>query len=184
MSSSSCERTVLLVNSSFSRDWSRKRHEKRAVGRSLLHNLIALASMVRTATLYMQVGALRDQQQLWENCFLKMFVRRRLWKVAAPLKRRKQPNVRTRRDCLGSKRGCHGVGSCLPVRARSLEPSAADCSKRGGVCEMGRRAYAPPNSPGGARATSPRVYVRWLPGALVPAAPCAHAAARSAWPFA
>ena len=37
---------------------------------------------------------------------------------------------------------------------------------------------APPNAPGGARATSPRFYVRWLPGALVPAAPCAHAAAR------
>ena len=55
-----------------------QRHEKRAVGRSLLHNLIALASMVRTATLNMQLGVLRDQQQLWENCFLKMFVRRRL----------------------------------------------------------------------------------------------------------
>jgi hypothetical protein len=177
VSSRSCERAVLLVNSSFSRDWSRKRHEKRAVGRSLLHSLIALASMVRTATLNMQLEALRDQQQLWENCFLKMFVRRRLWKDATPLKRRKQPNVRARRACLGSKRGCHGAGWCLPVRARSLEPSAAKCSKRGGACEMGRRAYAPPNAPGGARATSPRVYVRWLPGALVPAAPCAHAAA-------
>jgi len=44
--------------------------------------------------------------------------------------------------------------------------------------------YMPPNAPGGARATSPRIYVRWPPGALVPAAPCAHAAARSAWPFA
>ena len=64
------ERAVLLVNSS-SRDWSHKRHEKRAVGRSLSHNLITLASMVRTATLNMQLGALRDQQQLWENCFLK-----------------------------------------------------------------------------------------------------------------
>ena len=78
MSRSNCERAVLVVNSSFSWDWSRKRHEKRAVGRRLLHNLIALASMVRTATLNMQLGALRDQQQLWENCFLKMFVRRRL----------------------------------------------------------------------------------------------------------
>ena len=105
-------------------------------------------------------GALRDQQQLWENCSLKMFVRRRLWKDATPLKRRKQPNVRARRACLGSKRGCHGAGWCLPVRARSLEPSAAKCSKRGGACEMGRRAYALPNAPGGARATSPRVYVR------------------------
>jgi len=70
MSSSSCERAVLLVNSSFSRDRSRKRHEKRAAGRSFLHNLIKSASMVRTATLNMQLGALRDQQQLWENCFL------------------------------------------------------------------------------------------------------------------
>jgi len=177
MSSSSCERAVLLVNSSFSRDRSRKRHEKRAVGRSLLHNLITLASMVRTATLIMQVGALRDQQQLWENCFLKMFVRRRLWKDAAPLKRRKQPTVRARRARLGSKRGCHGAGWCLPVRARSLEPSTAKCSKRGGACEMRRRAYAPPNAPGGARATSPRVYVRCLPGALVPAARSARPSA-------
>jgi len=47
---------------------------------------------------------------------------------------------------------------------------------------MGRRAYAPPNAPGEARASSPRVYVRWLPGALVPAVPCAHAAAQSAQP--
>ena len=34
------------------------------VGRSLLHNIIALASMVRTATLNMQLGALHDQQYL------------------------------------------------------------------------------------------------------------------------
>ena len=57
----SCERAVLLVNSSFSRDWTRKTHEKHAVGRSLLHNLITLASMVWTATLHMQLGALHDQ---------------------------------------------------------------------------------------------------------------------------
>ena len=95
----------------------RKRHEKRAVGHSLLHKLIALASMVRTATLNMQLEALRDQQQLWENCFLKMFVRRRLWKDATPLKRRKQPNVRSRRAYLGSNRGCHGAGWCRSVRA-------------------------------------------------------------------
>jgi len=124
VSSSSCERAVLLVKSSFSRDRSRKRHEKRAVGCSLLHNLVILASMVRTATLNMQLGSLRDQQQLWENCFLKMLVRRRLWKDATPLKRRKQ-NVRARKARLGSKRGCHGAGWCLPVHVRSLEPSAA-----------------------------------------------------------
>ena len=56
-----------------------------------MHNLVALASMVRTATLNMQVGALRDQQQLWENCFLKMFVRRRLWKDTVPLNGAKSP---------------------------------------------------------------------------------------------
>ena len=100
----------LAVNSSFSRVRSRKRHEKRAPGHSLLHNLIALASMVRYATLNMQLRALRDQQQLRENCFLKMFVRRRLWKVAASLQRRKQPKVTVRRARLGSKRGCHGAG--------------------------------------------------------------------------
>jgi len=118
VSSSSCEKAVLLVNSSFSRDRSRKRHEKRAVGRSLLHNLITLVSMVRTATLHVQLGALRDQQQLWENCFLKMFVRRSLWKDAVPLKRRKRPNVRARRAGLGPKPGCHGAsGACRSVRA-------------------------------------------------------------------
>ena len=138
MSSSSCERAVLLVNSSFSRDWSRKRHEKRAVGRSLLHNLITLASIVQTATLHVQLGALRDQQQLWENCFLKMFVRRRLWEDA-PLKRCKQPNVRARRARQGPKPGCHGAGWCLPPSVRSLGVCAAKCSKNG-ACEMGRRA--------------------------------------------
>ena len=163
MSSSSCEGAVLLVNSSYSRDRSRKRHEKRAVGRSLLHNLITLASMVRTAALNMQLGALRDQQQLWENCFLKMFVRRRLWNVAVSLQRRKQPNVTARRARLGSKRGGHGAGWRLPPRARSLEPRAAKCLEKSVTCEMSRRAYTPPNAPGRARATSPRVYVRRPP---------------------
>jgi len=49
---------------------------------------------------------------------------------------------------------------------------------------MGRRAYALPNAPGGTRVTWPRVYVRCLTGALVPAAPCARAVAWSARPFA
>ena len=57
-----------------------------------------------------------------------------------PLKQCKQPNVRARRARLGSMRGCHGAGWCLPVRARSLEPSAVECSKRGGACEVGRPA--------------------------------------------
>jgi len=81
VSNSSCEGAVLRESSWFSSSWfsrvrSRKRHEKRAAGHSLQHSLIALASMVRSATLNMQVGALRDQQQLRENCFVKMFVRR------------------------------------------------------------------------------------------------------------
>jgi len=87
----------------------------------------------------------------------------------SPPKRRKKPKVRARIARLGFKRGCHGAGWCLPVRRRSLESSAAKFLKRGGACEMGRRAYAPPNAPG---ATLPRVYVRWLPCALVPP-PCA-----------
>ena len=132
----------------------------------------------------MQLGALRDLRQLRESCFLKMFVRRRLWNVAVSLQRRKQPNVTARRARLGSKRGGHGAGWCLPPRARSLEPRAAKCLEKSVTCEISRRAYTPPNAPGRARATSPRVYVRRPPGALVPAAPCAHAAARSAWPFA
>ena len=118
MSNSSCKRAVLLVNSSFSRDQTRKRHEKRAVGRSLLHNLITLASMVRTATLNMQLGALRDQQQLWENHFLKMFVRRRLWKDASPLKQRKQPNVRAQELAWGlSETDMGQAGACRSVCA-------------------------------------------------------------------
>ena len=144
----------LAVNTSFSRVRSRKRHEKRAPGHSLLHNLIALASMVQFATLNMQLGALRDQRQLRESCFLKIFVCRRLWNVAASLQRRKQPKVTARRARLGSKQSGHGAGWCLPPRVRSLEPCAAKCSKKSGACEMGRRAYTPPNAPGRARATS------------------------------
>ena len=49
---------------------------------------------------------------------------------------------------------------------------------------MGRCAYTPPNAPGEARSTSPSVNARWPPDTLVPADPCAHAAAQSAWPFA
>jgi len=49
---------------------------------------------------------------------------------------------------------------------------------------MGRCAYTPPNAPGEARFTSPSVNARLPSGALVPAAPCAHAAAQSAWLFA
>ena len=135
MSSTSCEGAVLRVSSSFSRVRSCKRHKKHAAGQSLLHNLIALASMVRSGTINMQLGALRDQR-----CCVKMFVRRRL-KFADPLKQRQQPKVRARRARLGSKRGCHGAGWCQPPRACSLEPCAAKCSKRSGACEMGRRGY-------------------------------------------
>ena len=42
----------------------------------------------------MQLGALRDQQQLQENYFLKMFVRSKLWKVADPLKQHEESKVR------------------------------------------------------------------------------------------
>ena len=167
----------MLVNSSFSRDWSpQKTRETRSRTQSPaqphrigLHgpdcnSKYAAGSPARPAA---GVGELFSKnvraQEALERC--------------NPLKRRKQPNVRARRVYLGSKRGCHGAGWCLPVRARSMEPSAATCSKRGRACEMGRRTYAPPKAPGGARATSPRVYVRLSPGALVPAAPCAHAAA-------
>jgi len=149
-----------------------------------IYNIPLVRRECECEILHVHLGALRDQEQLWENCFLKMFVRRRLWEDADPLQRRKRPNVRARRTRLGPNPGCHGASWCLPVRARSLEPSATKCSKRDGACEMGRRAYAPPNAPGGARATSPRVCVRWLPGAPVRAAPYAHAEARSARPFA
>jgi hypothetical protein len=128
---------VSRANSSFSRVRSRERHEKRAAGHSLLHSLIALVSMVRSTTLNMQLGALRDQQQLRENCFLKMFVRSKLWKVADPLKQHKEPKVKARRACLESERCCHGAGWCQPPRARSLEPCMATCLKRGGDCEIG-----------------------------------------------
>jgi len=93
--------------------------------------------MVWSATLNMQLGALRDQQQLQENYFLKMFVRSKLWKVADPLKQHKEPKVRARRARLGSERGCHEAGWCQPPRARSLEPCVVKCLKRGGACEIG-----------------------------------------------
>ena len=64
---------------------------------------------------------------------------------------------------------------------------AAPCtlaeSSRGKVLAMladpvegGRRTYTPQYAPDKARDTTPRVYVRFHPGALVPAALCAHAA--------
>jgi len=140
VSSSSCERAVLLVNSSFSRDQSRKRHEKHAVGRIFLHNLITLAPMVWTATLNMHLGALPNQQQLWENYSLKMFVRRRLWKDAAPLKQRKQPNVRAQRAHLGLSEAVMGrAGACWSVRA-PWSPSRQSARKE---TELVKRAGAP-----------------------------------------
>jgi len=71
-------------------------------------------------------------------------------------------------------------------RADPLVP-AAPCtlaeSSRGKVLAMladpvegGRRTYTPQYAPDKARDTTPRVYVRFHPGALVPAALCAHAA--------
>ena len=162
----------LAVNSSFSRVRSRKRHEKRAPGHSLLHNLIALASMVRFKTLNMQLRALCDKRQMRESCFLKICVRRRLWNVATSLQRRKQPKVTARGARIGSKRSSQGAGWCLPPRARSLEPCAAKCSKKSGACEMSRRAYTPPNAPGGARATSHRPSARWPAPHLVHLAAC------------
>jgi len=76
VSNTICKGDVLRVSSSFSRVRSRNRHEKHAEGHSLVHNLIALASMVRSATLNMQLGAIRDHKQQRENCCVKMFVRR------------------------------------------------------------------------------------------------------------
>ena len=88
-----------------------------------------------------------------------------------------------RRGCSMSA-GCSSTtaarGRCMRDGTRAHRQSTAMAS----FTKMGRRTYALPNAPGGARFTWPRVYVRWLPGALVPAAPCAHAAARSARPFA
>jgi len=139
--------------------------------------------MVRSATLNMQLGALRDQQQLRENCFLKMFVSSKLWKVADPLKQHKEPKVNARRAHLGRERGCHGAGRCQPPRARFLEPCVAVLEMRRSLWNRGR-AYTPPNAPGDAWSTSPSVNARWPPGALVPAAPCTYATAQSAWPLA
>ena len=74
--------------------------KKRAVGRSLLHNLIALASMVRTATLNMQLSVRapwsppRQSAQAHPNCW-------ELWKELAALKQRKQPHVRHSHPRLG-----------------------------------------------------------------------------------
>jgi len=42
--------------------------------------------------------------------------------------------------------------------------------------EGGRRTYTPQYAPDKARDTTPRVHVRFHPGALVPAAWCVHAA--------
>jgi len=42
--------------------------------------------------------------------------------------------------------------------------------------EGGRRTYTPQYAPDKARDTTPRVYVGFHPGALVPAALCVHAA--------
>ena len=67
--SSSCEGAILPANSSFSRVGSRKRHEKRVAGHNLLHTRMPLTSMVLPANLNMQLGALREQQRLWDNCF-------------------------------------------------------------------------------------------------------------------
>ena len=55
--------------------------------------------------------------------------------------------------------------SCGKVLAMLVEP-----------VEGGRRTYTPQYVPDKARNTTPRVYVRFHPGALVPAALCVHAA--------
>ena len=60
---------VSRANSSFSRVRSRKRREKRAVGHSLRHTVLPLASVVLPASLNVLLEALREQQQLRGNCF-------------------------------------------------------------------------------------------------------------------
>ena len=60
---------VSRANSSFLRVRSRKRHEKRAVGHSLRHTVLPLASVVLPASLNVLLEALREQKQLRGNCF-------------------------------------------------------------------------------------------------------------------
>jgi len=43
-----------------------RRREKQEAGRNLLHNLTTMVSVVLPARLNMQVGAMREQQQLQE----------------------------------------------------------------------------------------------------------------------
>ena len=53
---------------------SRKRNEKRTEWHSLLHALITLTSMVLPANLNMQLGVMREQQQLRGSCLVGKFV--------------------------------------------------------------------------------------------------------------
>ena len=53
----------------FFEGWEPKRHGKRAAGHSLLHTLIISTSVVLPASLNMQLGAPREQQQLHKDVF-------------------------------------------------------------------------------------------------------------------
>jgi len=120
----------------------------------------------------MRLGALREQQQLREDCFPEMIVRRGL----EPSNGTESKKGDTGDAAQGLSEVSRGsTGACCPVHARWIQPRQ-NARNAGGACEGGRRTYTPQYAPDKAWDTTPRVYVRFLPGALVPAALCVHAA--------
>jgi len=164
---------VSRVNSSFSSVIGHKTREKSATGHCSRQNIIASASTVLPAILNVRLGALREQQQLREGCFPEMVMHRGLEppsNVPDSISETHGTPPRVRERCRAD--------ALVPVAPRTLAESS-----RGKVLAMlaepvkwGRRIYTPHYVPDKARDTSPRVHARFSTGALVPAAPCVHAA--------
>jgi len=66
----------------------------------------------------------------------------------------------------------------VPAALHTLAESSRDkvLAMLAELVKWGRRTYTPQYAPDKAWKTSPRVYENFTPGALVPAAPCVHAA--------
>ena len=107
---------VSRVNSSFSSVIGHKTRQKKAAGHFWQQNIITSASTVLPAILNVRLFALREQQQLREDCFPEMIVQRGLEPASNGTDSKKGDTGDAAQGQSEASRG--STGACCPVHAR------------------------------------------------------------------
>jgi len=126
---------VSRVNSSFSSVIGHKARKKKAARHCWRQNIITPASTVLPAILNVQLGALREQQQLREGCFPEMITQRGL---EPPSNSTDSKQGDTGDAAQGARKVSRGsTGACCPVHARWIQPRQS-ARNAGGSCGRGQ----------------------------------------------